>query len=129
MAAGNLSNQQSAGIGVRIRKNHEIKSQNQQVWHQNVTENVGWTIAVDSEVISKARNGEFNIHLCRSEPVPRRWFPEQLSEVKILCLACGGGQQAPIVLAAGADVTVMDLSSRQLLSLMVKIVMPTITFV
>lgn len=34
--------------------------------------------------------------------------------VKILCLAAGGGQQAPILAAAGGDVTVVDLSRKQL---------------
>ncbi len=34
--------------------------------------------------------------------------------LKILCLACGGGQQAPILAAAGANVTVLDISLNQL---------------
>ena len=95
-------------------KNHEIKHQNEQAWDQNVANNIGWTVPVDREVISRARNGEINISLCWSEPVPEQWFPDQLSGIKILCLACGGGQQAPVLSAAGADVTVMDISSRQL---------------
>lgn len=33
---------------------------------------------------------------------------------KILCLASGGGQQGPVLAAAGADVTVHDLSDGQL---------------
>ncbi len=33
---------------------------------------------------------------------------------RILCLASGGGQQAPVLAAAGADVTVFDLSDGQL---------------
>ncbi len=34
--------------------------------------------------------------------------------IKILCLASGGGQQGPILAAAGADVTVTDISKKQL---------------
>ncbi len=34
--------------------------------------------------------------------------------LKILCLASGGGQQAPVLAAAGADVTVTDISIKQL---------------
>ncbi len=30
---------------------------------------------------------------------------------KVLCLASGGGQQAPILSATGADVKVMDIST------------------
>jgi len=32
----------------------------------------------------------------------------------VLCLACGGGQQAPVLSAAGANVTVLDISKLQL---------------
>jgi len=32
----------------------------------------------------------------------------------VLCLASGGGQQGPILSAAGADVTILDTSPRQL---------------
>lgn len=95
-------------------KNHEVKSQNEQAWDQNVSDNVGWTVPVDGDVITRARQGEINISLCWSEPVPRQWFPEQFSGVKILCLASGGGQQGPILSAAGAEVTVMDISAKQL---------------
>ncbi|MDQ0256328.1 2-polyprenyl-3-methyl-5-hydroxy-6-metoxy-1,4-benzoquinol methylase [Evansella vedderi] len=34
--------------------------------------------------------------------------------LKILCLPSGGGQQGPILAAAGADVTVIDISKKQL---------------
>lgn len=47
-------------------------------------------------------------------PVPRDWFPADLRGVRILCLASGGGQQGPILAAAGADVTVLDNSGNQL---------------
>jgi SAM-dependent methyltransferase len=46
--------------------------------------------------------------------VPRSWFPESLQEVDVLCLAGSGGQQAPILAAAGATVTVLDNSPQQL---------------
>ena len=95
-------------------KSHDIKHQNEQAWDQNVADRVGWTVPVDSDVIASARKGEINISLCWSEPVPRQWFPEQLVGVKILCLACGGGQQGPVLSAAGAEVTVMDISFGQL---------------
>ena len=46
-------------------------------------------------------------------PVPRNWFPP-LAGARVLCLACGGGQQGPILAAAGALVTVFDNSPQQL---------------
>jgi SAM-dependent methyltransferase len=48
------------------------------------------------------------------EPVPRDWFPAALAGVQVLCLASGGGQQGPVLAAAGARVTVFDNSPRQL---------------
>lgn len=33
--------------------------------------------------------------------------------MKNLCIASGGGQQGPIFAVAGADVTVLDLSNKQ----------------
>jgi SAM-dependent methyltransferase len=45
--------------------------------------------------------------------VPRGWFPN-LAGLAVLCLASGGGQQAPVLAAAGADVTVLDNSPAQL---------------
>jgi SAM-dependent methyltransferase len=46
--------------------------------------------------------------------VPRDWFPLELADVDLLCLASGGGQQGPVLSAAGAAVTVLDNSPRQL---------------
>jgi 2-polyprenyl-3-methyl-5-hydroxy-6-metoxy-1,4-benzoquinol methylase len=48
-----------------------------------------------------------------TKPVPRGWFPD-LNGCDVLCLASGGGQQGPVLAAAGANVTVFDISSRQL---------------
>ena len=51
--------------------------------------------------------------LTPSKPVPREWFPE-MTGFDVLCLASGGGQQGPILAAAGSNVTVLDNSPRQL---------------
>jgi SAM-dependent methyltransferase len=48
-----------------------------------------------------------------SKPVPREWFPP-LVGLEVLCLASGGGQQVPILVAAGAKVTSFDNSPAQL---------------
>jgi len=53
------------------------------------------------------------IVLTPNKPVPQDWFPP-LAGKKVLCLACGGGQQGPILAATGADVTVFDNSPKQL---------------
>jgi SAM-dependent methyltransferase len=48
------------------------------------------------------------------QPVPRDWFPADLAGAAVLCLASGGGQQGPVLSAAGAAVTVLDNSPLQL---------------
>ena len=51
--------------------------------------------------------------LTDSRAVPAAWFPD-LDGADVLCLASGGGQQGPLLAAAGANVTVLDNSPRQL---------------
>jgi SAM-dependent methyltransferase len=86
---------------------------NQQGWDLRVEENDVWTLPVPSEQIDRARLGDWSLILTPNRPAPREWFGEVKGK-DILCLASGGGQQAPILAAAGAHVTVFDASSRQL---------------
>ena len=44
----------------------------------------------------------------------RRWLPDRLDGLEVLCLAAGGGKHGPLYAAAGARVTVVDLSSAML---------------
>jgi SAM-dependent methyltransferase len=86
---------------------------NRQAWDRQVARGNEWTIPVSSEQIARARSGDFSIVLTPAKPVPREWFGE-IPGSKILCLASGGGQQAPILAAAGAVVTSFDNSPAQL---------------
>jgi SAM-dependent methyltransferase len=72
-----------------------------------------WSTPVSPEKIDAARRGEWEEYLIESKPVPRDWFPE-LRGADVLALASGGGQQGPILAAAGAKVTVLDASPAQL---------------
>lgn len=92
----------------------DFLQKNQQLWDKRVEEDYVWSRLVSSEVIEKAKKGEWSIGLIVGKPVPRDWFPEVVVGKKILCLASGGGQQGPILAAAGADVTVYDYSEGQL---------------
>jgi SAM-dependent methyltransferase len=47
-------------------------------------------------------------------PQGRRWLPERLDGLEVLCLAAGGGKHGPLYAAAGAKVTVLDISSAML---------------
>src|SRR5262249_39665032 len=60
-----------------------------------------------------ARRGDWAIVLTPTRPVPRDWFGD-LAGRNVLCLASGGGQQGPILAAAGARVVVLDQSPAQL---------------
>ena len=92
----------------------DIRDYNRKAWDKYVDEGeLEWTKPVSSEIIAKARLGEFSILLTEQKPVPREWFPP-LNGLGTLCLACGGGQQGPVLAAAGANVTVFDNSPRQL---------------
>lgn len=42
------------------------------------------------------------------------WLPQRLDGLEVLCLAAGGGKHGPLYAAAGARVTVVDLSSAML---------------
>lgn len=92
----------------------DIRSYNREAWNRQVEGGESrWTQPFDSEIIAKARNGDFNILLTENIPVPHHWFPP-LQGADVLCLASGGGQQGPILAAAGANVTVFDNSPAQL---------------
>lgn len=88
--------------------------ENSKIWDKRSENNDPWSIAVSSEEVRLAREGVWHIVLTPKKPVPSNWFPEKLEGKKILCLASGGGQQGPILAAAGADITVSDNSSVQL---------------
>lgn len=91
----------------------DVADYNRKAWDDQVAKGNHWTIPVTSEVIASARDGKWDVVLTPLKPVPKSWFPE-LEERDLLALASGGGQQAPVFAAAGANVTVLDNSQRQL---------------
>lgn len=86
---------------------------NRRAWNGRVERRNPWTLPISSEEVEKARKGDWQIVLTPTRPVPRKWFPD-LGGTSVLCLASGGGQQGPILAAAGARVTVFDASPKQL---------------
>jgi SAM-dependent methyltransferase len=87
---------------------------NRAAWDREVENSNEWTQPVGPEVIARARAGAWSVVLIGYQAVPRGWFPAELVGVEVLCLASGGGQQGPVLSAAGAAVTVLDNSPRQL---------------
>ncbi|MFZ1238202.1 MAG: class I SAM-dependent methyltransferase, partial [Anaerolineae bacterium] len=92
----------------------DVVAYNRQAWNQQVEQGNPWTVPFSAEVIAEARQGRWAIVLTPTIPVPRSWFPDPLSGRDVLCLASGGGQQGPVLAAAGAQVTVFDNSPAQL---------------
>jgi SAM-dependent methyltransferase len=87
---------------------------NRAAWDREVESGNEWTMPVSPEVIARARAGDWSVVLIGYQPTPREWFPADLTGIDILCLASGGGQQGPVLAAAGATVTVFDNSPKQL---------------
>ncbi|MFD0745524.1 class I SAM-dependent methyltransferase [Phytohabitans flavus] len=87
---------------------------NRRAWDREVEKGNEWSRPVTPEVIAKARAGEWSIVLIGYQPVDPTWFPSDLAGRDVLCLASGGGQQGPVLAAAGARVTVFDNSPGQL---------------
>lgn len=91
----------------------DVRSYNRGAWDRQVEGGNRWTVPVSREEVAAARRGEWQIVLTPLKPVPAGWFPP-LEDADVLCLASGGGQQGPILAAAGARVTVFDNSPAQL---------------
>ena len=91
----------------------DVPGYNREAWDRQVEGGNQWTVPVGPGVIEAARRGQWEVLLTDQKPVPPEWFPE-MAGADVLCLASGGGQQAPIFAAAGANVTVLDNSPKQL---------------
>ena len=91
----------------------DIQAYNRRAWDRQVERDNPWTVPVTAEEVARARTGDWRIVLTPTKPVPADWFPLLLG-LDVLCLASGGGQQGPILAAAGGNVTVFDNSPAQL---------------
>lgn len=92
----------------------KLTEHNRNVWDQKVIEGSAYTNAVTSETIANSKRGKWEISVTAAKKVPKNWFPDSVEGKSILCLASGGGQQGPVLAAAGAEVTVVDISEKQL---------------
>jgi SAM-dependent methyltransferase len=86
---------------------------NRSVWNHGTMSESVWATPVDEATIARARAGTWEVLLTPKTPVPKAWLGS-LAGKDVLCLASGGGQQAPVLAAAGARVVSFDLSDEQL---------------
>jgi SAM-dependent methyltransferase len=89
------------------------QAHNRLAWNRESRAGGVWSVAVDAATIAAAREDRWSVVLTPKKPVPRAWF-DVLDGADVLCLASGGGQQAPVLAAAGARVLSFDLSEEQL---------------
>nr|GGH98477.1 SAM-dependent methyltransferase [Aquisalinus luteolus] len=94
----------------------DIEAHNRAAWDREAAGGQNeWSQPVDAETIARARDGDWSLILTPTWPVPEAWYGEgAVTGKRVLCLASGGGQQAPVLAAAGAEVTSFDQSEEQL---------------
>lgn len=91
-----------------------VVEHNRQAWNRQARSgHCRWSEPVDDATIAAARRDDWQVILTPNRPVPRDWFGN-LAGARLLCLASGGGQQAPVLAAAGAQVVSLDASEEQL---------------
>jgi len=100
-------------MGEDMKHDIDLRNYNREAWNRQVATGNRWTVPVGPEVIAAARRGEWSVVLTPSKPVPRAWFGP-LAGKDVLGLASAGGQQGPVLAAAGARMTMFDNSPAQL---------------
>ena len=93
-----------------MKKYQDINAETIDRW---VEEGWEWGKAISHEEYVNACNGQWDVLLTPTKPVPKEWFGS-LKGKRLLGLASGGGQQMPIFTATGAACTVLDYSPKQL---------------
>jgi SAM-dependent methyltransferase len=92
----------------------DVFEYNQFAWDKAVERDNPWTVPVGPEVIARARAGDVDVLLTPVKKVSRDWLPARWEGTRVLGLAASGGQQGPQFAAAGAAVTILDASAKQL---------------
>lgn len=87
---------------------------NKKFWNKWSKEGGPWSQRYPKERIKKARLGKVEIGVTTDKLVPKNWLPKNWKGLDVLGLAAGGGQQMPVIVAAGANVTSFDFSEEQL---------------
>lgn len=91
----------------------DILRANKIAWDNEVKKGRDSCTPVSAEKIEQARHGSIPLTITQERIVPADWLGDVKGK-RILVLAGGGGQQGPLLAAAGAKVIVMDISPNQL---------------
>lgn len=95
-----------------MERNFNPVEYNRKAWDGLVQIGDRWTIPCSDSDIEKAKKGLLDLVLTPCQKVPTHWYPPKGS--RILALASGGGQQVPLLAAAGYQVVSFDNSAAQL---------------
>jgi len=90
-----------------------IAQSNARAWDIEVANGHWATTPLTDDEFREAESIGFPVSLTGSRPVPDSWFGD-LSGQRVLCIACGGGQQTVLLAARGALVTSLENSVQQL---------------
>ncbi|MCW5481552.1 SAM-dependent methyltransferase, partial [Pseudomonas aeruginosa] len=90
----------------------DVLRHNSASWDAQAARDCEWSRPVSAEEVAAARRGDWAVKLTPGA-LPAHWLGDVRGR-EILCLASAGGQQAPILAAAGARVTLFDASAGQL---------------
>ncbi|MFS8048133.1 class I SAM-dependent methyltransferase [Rhizobium sp. BR 314] len=90
----------------------DVYGHNQSAWDRLAISDCEWSRPVAPEITAAAKRGKWSVRLTPGE-LPSHWLGD-VKGCRILCLASAGGQQAPVLAAAGGEVTVFDASEKQL---------------
>ncbi len=91
----------------------DIQEHNRRAWNTQARYGIQWSESACDQDIEAARNGQLRLHLSPTKAVPDHWLGP-LQSSRYLALAAGGGRQAALLAAAGAQVTLVDISDEQL---------------
>ena len=92
----------------------KISEFNAKTWDQWSEDDFIWTVPFSVEQFAQAKNREIELILTPMKKAPLWWF-NGLGR-RVLGLASGGGQQSAELTAHGYEVTILDMSLRQLLA-------------
>ena len=92
----------------------KISEFNAKTWDQWSEEDFIWTVPFSAEQFAQAKNRDIELILTPMKKAPLWWF-KGLGK-RALGLASGGGQQSAELTAHGYEVTILDMSLRQLLA-------------
>jgi SAM-dependent methyltransferase len=90
-----------------------VVAHNREAWDREAGRNNPATIPVSVDQIAQAARGLTNFSLTGGRRVPPCWLAD-IAGSDVLCMALGGGQQVPLLAAAGAKVTSVENSPVQL---------------